>query len=421
MLLHRLALVAALVTAGSAAAHAQAWPRQTPWYGSGEGNQVYGKVIGLTKLRCPLEDTAAQRAQIAEYAAIAASVKDPAVRTSYTAHAREVSAWFETFVVGVPGLGTWAELQALYDEAVPLSKLNQRPTQEEIQARLASYVRAAVLAPQITRLADEIQARTPCPSYPGPWGDVAWQLKQVGDAGRSEGEAIARHAVQTIDEALSTAAPPAGPPPATYWEHVAWVQARIDQAARLASLTRVLDEDRPFAPLSDQLAQAIARGDRARADLAAQLATVVIELRAIAMPPLAQDGARTKLLVAAVEGATDGSRVGLVVSPGGVEKEAWTEQVVVRREGDRAWVRDVHKVREQYVVYYAWKPLPATAGAPALPGLAADEVCELWAHHFMRYKKGLPSDKRTWFPSGTSRVGYLPCSAAGVASTRPLT
>lgn len=213
---------------------------------------------------------------------------------------------------------------------------------------------------------------------------------------------------------------PTGAPPATYWEHVAWVQARIDHAAKLSALAKVLDEDRPFAPLSTQLTEAIARGDAARAAAEAQLPAVVTELQAIAMPRLKQDAGRTKLLVTAVTGAKDGSRVGIVVNPGGVEKEAWSEQVTVRREGDKIWVRDVKKAREQYVVYYAWKPLPTTAGAPALPGIAADDVCELWAHHFMRYTKGLASDKRTWFPSGTSRVGYLPCTATGTPSKRAI-
>jgi len=417
---HRIVLVAVLATARAVTAHAQAAPPDVPWYGSGEGNQIYSRVVGLARVTCPLENTAAQRKQLAEYATVAASAQDPAVRAAYVAHAKATTAWFEQYAAGVPGVGAWAEIKALYDEARPLSTLKQRPTQEEIQADLARYVRAAILYPRIEELRVAIQSRSPCPNYPGPWGDVAWQLKQVGDAGRSEGEAIARFAVQKIHDLTSTSLPP-GPPPATYWEHVAWVQARVDQVAKLAELDRILGEDRPFAPLSTELAAAIATGDAARAELTAQLGTVVAELRATAMPPLPQDGARTKLLVAAVKGARDGARIGLVVGPGGVEKEAWTEQVEVRREGDRVWVRDVHRAREQYVVYYAWRPLPTTAGAPALPGIAADEVCEIWAHHFMRYKKGLPSDKKTWFPSGTSRVGYLPCAAAGAVSTRPLT
>lgn len=417
--IQRFALVLALVITHAAVARAQASPGSVPWFGSGEGNQVYGKVVGLARVSCPLENTAAQRKQLADYAAIAATAKDPAIRSAFVTHAKALSDWFETYVVGVPGVGSWAEIKALYDEAKPLSTLNQRPSQEQMQAKLADYVRAATLYPKVEKTRIEVQSKSPCPNYPGPWGDVAWQLKQVGDAGRSEGEAIARYAVQKIDEIVN-ASVPAGAPPATYWEHVAWVQARIDHAAKLGTLAKILDEDRPFAPLSTQLAEAIARGDAARASAEAQLAAVVTELRAVAMPPLRQDAARAKLLAAAVADAKDGSRVGIVVNPGGVEKEAWSEQVTVRREGDKIWVRDVKKAREQYVVYYAWKPLPTTAGAPALPGIAADEVCELWAHHFMRYTKGLASDKRTWFPSGTSRVGYLPCSATGTASTRPI-
>ena len=171
--IQRLALVVALLIVHIAVARAQAAPGSVPWYGSGEGHQVYDKVVGLARVSCPLENTAAQRKQLADYAAIASTAKDPAIRSAFVTHAKQLSDWFEVYAVGVPGVGTWDELKALYEEAKPLSKLNQRPRQEEMQAKLADYVRAAVLFPKVEKARIEIQSKSPCPNYPRPWGDVA--------------------------------------------------------------------------------------------------------------------------------------------------------------------------------------------------------------------------------------------------------
>ena len=64
-----------------------------PYFGSGEGSELYMHEPDSTVLGCPLDDTAAKRALIQKAAAAAASAKDPRVKAAFGDHTKALQVW----------------------------------------------------------------------------------------------------------------------------------------------------------------------------------------------------------------------------------------------------------------------------------------------------------------------------------------
>lgn len=223
----------------------------------------------------------------------------------------------------------------------------------------------------------------------------------------------------TLEAYHVPARPDASPPPTTYWKHLAWVKVRVAYAAGFGKVRTAVDNVRALASLSPALATRIAELDAELAAADAMLAATVAELRRVRMPKHKVDAARSKIVKQSFVGWDAGTQVGLVVSVPGVARSAWQEKVEVRRTSDKIYYRVYPTKRETYLVHEGYRPTPATATAPALPGVAADEICEIRGQEFTRFTKGPPSWKRTWHETFFEVTGYVLCANVDATTTMP--
>lgn len=384
-----------------------------PWIGHGDGAALSDEAPKAAELGCPLDDTAAKRALLATFVAHAKATTDPEARQVFPAYAPQLQAWFERWVAGVPGYGTWDQAKATFDQAarlVAVAKESQDP--QYVIDHIAEYGAAVALERDFEKLATIID-NGPCGDRLGKTGDLRWRLSVA----RSSAQRAATDVMPMLAAYNFPPRPDASPAPTTYWKHVEWVKARVDYAGGLGKMRATVDQLRPLAPLSTTLAARLAELDAELAAADAVVAEAVAQLRLVKMPRQKVDKARAKVVAKSFVGWTQGQQIGLVVGAPGVAKASWKEEVEVRRTSDKIYYRVYPTARESYVVHEGYRPTPATATAPALPGLAAADICELRAQEFTRFTKGPPSFGRTWHETFFGVTGYLPCANVGELTT----
>lgn len=406
MQLRTVAAFAFAFTAAVPAARANDPMPGFPWIGHGDGYKLSDEAPKAAELGCPLDDTAAKRAALAAFNQHAQATTDPEARAVFPAYAPQLQAWFERWVAGVPGYGGWDKAKATVAQATRLVAVavDSRDPQYVIE-HLAEYGAAIALIPEFEQLA-AILDNGPCAEWLGKTGDLRWRL----GVARGAAQRVATEALPSLAAYNFPPRPDASPAPTTYWKHLEWVKVRVDYAGGLGKMRATVDGLRPLAALAPELAARIAELDAELASADAIVAEVTAQLRLIKMPRQKVDKARTKIVAKSFVGWGQGEQIGLVVSAPGVAKASWKEEVEVRRTSDKIYYRVYPTARESYVVHEGYRPTPATATAPALPGLAAADVCELRAQEFTRFTKGPPSFGRAWHETYFGVVGYIPCA-----------
>jgi hypothetical protein len=409
------------LSAGAARADGPDLP-QLPMSHSADSYDLYGE-LRMYSWGCPKVDEAKKKAMVAHVLAVVGKITDDFDHRQFDTYARGLKTWFDAYDAGVPGVGTWPALEKSFATAkAALDGMpGQTPTDPaSIKAAIAVYQTIRAQAPQIAKL-DNAVYNTPCGAYPGAWIDLDHGL---ADAVTRADQQIAEGTGPTLEayRAWKGAAPAADPIPSTYWEHVAATAALVDYVGSAVAVQGKFTNLSAWLPALS--GDAAATATEAPGALTAAINTVGAQAAAllpeIAMPPLKKDAGRTRLVDKALAGA-DGKRVGIVTTPGGTSKQTWTEDVVVREDSERQWVRTYTSVREYYTTYYAWKPTapPALAG---LAGIDPADVCELWSQNFARYLKGPPSvaDKKSWFAWENHKEGYILCKNAGAVSKKKI-
>ncbi len=399
-------------------AGAQAHPPQKPWFGSGEGRRMYDVQTG--DLGCPADDTATKRAGLQQYLATVGAAQDPQVRAAFVKFGQDTSAWFESFAGGVPNMGSWAEIEAEYKAGwAALEALPKSPTTEQMLAALPAYLAAGGRYDRISKLRTAIEGNSPCPKKPGEWGKLEWQLKGAKESASGLVNDRIRDARSALDQWHGQRPNLPEVAPTTYWEHAEWVKKQMEYFVLGQKTRAAITEVARYAEFDPGLRQLV---DGAKAELdkyEAGSAKLVEELGKVFLPPLPKHAKFQKLVagVVADEVAEGGKLLGSIVWPGkGVSKESWSEEVIVRREGDRIWYRIVKFAREGFTTYYAWQPIPSKALAPDLPGMPKTQICELWVQNISRYTKGKP-ERKAWYPSDSWLTAFIPCANTGKAST----
>ena len=395
-------------------AHAGDFPT-FPWIGHGDGATLSAEAPTGRELGCPLDDTATKRAAIATFAAHARATTDAEAKAVFPDFATKLEAWFERWVAGVPQVGSWAQVKALYERAAALvPKVPETNNAGFVIEHLADYGAAVEVAAELERVVT-IMENGPCARRLGNGNDLVWQIKRA----RENARRAAIDVMPTLEAYNFPARPDASPPPTTYWKHVEWVKVRVAYAAGFGKVRTAVDNVRALASLSPALATRIAELDAELAAADAMLAATVAELRRVRMPKHKVDAARSKIVKQSFVGWNAGTQVGLVVSVPGVARSAWQEKVEVRRTSDKIYYRVYPTKRETYLVHEGYRPTPATATAPALPGVAADEICEIRGQEFTRFTKGPPSWKRTWHETFFEITGYVLCANVDATTTMP--
>lgn len=394
------------------AAHADDFPG-FGWVGHGDGFKLSEEAPTARELGCPLDDTAAKRATLATFAAHANATRDPDAMRVFPEYAPRLQAWFERWVASVPQVGPWPQVQALYARATALvPKVPETSNPAFVIEHLADYSAAAELAGELERVVT-VMENGPCARRFGNGNDLVWQIKRA----RDNAKRAAVDVMPSLQAYNFPQRPDASPPPTTYWKHLEWVKVRVEYGAGLGKLRSAVDDVRALAPLSADLAARIAELDAELAAADALVAATADELRRVRMPKQKVDAARSKLVRQSFVGWTQGAQVGLVVSVPGVAKSGWQEKVEVRRTTDKIYYRLYPTKRETYLVHEGYRPTPETAIARALPGIAADEICEIRAQEFTRYPKGPPSFKRTWHETFFGVTGFVLCANVGEMTT----
>lgn len=411
----RLSLAALLAcTLAASTAHADDFPT-FPWIGHGDGFKLSSDAPTGRELGCPLDDTATKRATIAAFAARANATRDPEAVQVFPAFATKLQAWFDGWVAGVPKVGSWAQVKALYERAAALvPKVPETNNAGVVIEHLADYGAAVEMAAELERVVT-IMENGPCARRFGNGNDLVWQIKRA----RENAKRAAIDVMPTLQAYNFPARPDASPPPTTYWKHLEWVKVRVEYAAGLGKVRASVDEVRALASLSTELAARIAALDAELVAADAIVAATVVELRRVRMPKHKVDAARSKVVKQSFAGWTQGTQVGLVVSVPGVARSAWQEKVEVRRTTDKIFYRVYPTKRETYLVHEGYKPTPATAIAPALLDVAAADICEIRGQEFTRYPKGPPSWKRTWHETFFGVTGYVLCANVDATTTMP--
>jgi hypothetical protein len=227
-------------------------------------------------------------------------------------------------------------------------------------------------------------------------------VSRLKDAVNSEVDRIIRTA--TDDYTTWSGTRPDATVPTTYWEHVAYVAKWVDYLAAAEVLAPKIELLARWGATNADAAKTAQDAQAALAAARAEAPHIAAELGNIQMPPLPKDAKRGKMLAAAVA-ELDGQMLGAEVGPKGTSVEKWTEEVEVRRDEDKIWYRNVRFVREHFTTYYGWKP---KASSVRVPGVAADDLCEIWAQNFSRYTAGKPD--KAWFAADNWREGYVRCS-----------
>lgn len=410
-----LSLLGTLLVSATAAAEPAPQP---PWFGSGEGRAMYSTAADV-KLTCPLDDTAGQRARIDAYAAAAAAAKKDDVRAEFGAHAKALRAWFDKHLAGVPGVGTWAELDAFYKQAYAAEwALPRNAPEEEVLKNFKAYVASAENAPRLRTIIDAIYRESPCQAQRTRFEELAREVngtRQVVDRNTQSMWAT----LHTLWTQWRDNRPPAGAAPSTYWEHAEWVMVRIDDLAQTATLRARIAEFATWAPKTPQTEELFASSLPAMEAALAAAGDVVAELAQVELPPLPRDGKRRGLVAEMVTRAHGRTVEGDVYAQGKTSKQKWTEKEVVKTTATKIYYRNVPYEREWFTAYYAWKPTGKDVAAPDLPGMPATEICEVWAQNVARMNKGDPTMKR-WYAWQSWRGAYLPCANIKKVSKRKL-
>jgi hypothetical protein len=405
------------VVAASRPALADLAPPELPTPNSTGSKSLY-RDLNAYHWDCPKDREADKRQFVADAATAAAAISDPTDRKQFTAYATALQAWFDAHTAGVPGVGTWAELDKKFKAAratFDAMPANAPTGAAEIEAAVALYTKVRAQAKAVADLEARIRTESPCPGYPDSWSALLRDGNDARDrADRQVHEVVgpALDAYQSwksgravLDEAAAT----------TYWEQLEQTMKLVDLVVATQALApRIADLVAWHGVLSaDDAALVAEAGTQLPAALDSAAARAAAQLEEVAMPPLPNNAGRAKL-VKKMLASEDGALVGKVVGPKGSSTEKWTEDVEVRRDSERIWYRTYKVVRESYSTYYAWRP--GTAVAIALPGVAAGELCEIWHQSFQRFKKGTPGTSKKWAPWQAWKQGYVLCKRATVAS-----
>lgn len=395
-----------------------------PWYGSGEGSAMGVAANEVTRQLdgCPVDNTDAKRAAVRAYAAKVAAIQDPGVRDAFTEHVTQLQTWIETFVVGAPGGGSWAELNAEYKAgAAAAAALPTSLDREVVNAAYDKFAAAAKHADLFNKMALAVERDSPCPKRPGEWTQIAWQLAKAKTTAKDILEGKVVTVERTMEDWRSRKGNLPATPPETFWAHAEWLKNQLEAFKRTQTTAAAVALLERGASVDPKVAAAAAA---ARTEIDAALTvgqTLANELARVGVPPLKKDSKAHKMVQAALSDAIagGGKLLGQTMRVPGSSVEKWTEDVTVRQVGDKIWYKVVKFEREFYTTYYYWQPSAAAMTAPDLPGLPAAQICEVWVQNFSRYKKGKP-DSKNWYPSASWLTHYIPCANIGKASTLKL-
>jgi len=412
-----LVTLAALAAAPGAARAGRDLP-DAPYGQSTRGKSYWRDIenlfLGALRQACVADDPDRWRAGVDEWTRTAEKLTDAADRQLYLDYLKTVRAFVDAHAAGVPGVGTYAELRTAFaadktafEAAFPAAPAT---TPEAVRAAVAGYRDYVRRAGRLVDLHERIKAASPCAHVIGDWRTVAAAAAEAPQRVARGASAQYAPLLSAFAEWKAKAGPLAKPVPASWWEHT-------EHALAIVELTALTQRVAPSAPLLGAWAELLDGNDKAAALEAStalpaaleRLVPLAVELvRDVRLPVYPKNAGREKLLKAKLaSSAAKGKLVGFAAGPAKESEQRWTERDPL--DGLEHGV-----TRRHYSTYYVWDPVAPPEGFPALPGIAPDDVCELWHQSFRKHTRGGPSAKplNKVVPFQSWRAGYMLCAHA---------